>query len=95
VIASTVTAATGVVSWWGVIPSVVILLGYLVMLRVAARIDAERRAHAARLRAERARRRREALAARQTTADVLEFQGPRRAELFDQYADPPRRAVGD
>jgi hypothetical protein len=100
VIASAVTAATGVVSWWGVLPSVFLLLGYLVMLRVAVRIDAERRAQAARARAERARRRRArrealALAAEQTAADILEFEASRRVELFDQYADPPRRAVGD
>ncbi len=100
VIASAVTASTGVVSWLGVLPSVFLLLGYLVMLRIAVRIDAERRAHVARARAERARRRRAreqalALAAQQTAAEILEFDASRRVEVFDQYADPPRRAVGD
>ncbi|MDH2430484.1 hypothetical protein [Sphaerisporangium sp. TRM90804] len=97
-LASLVTAAVGVAPWWSVVPSVVLLAGYLAVLRVAVLVDGEQRAEAARARAEhdrreRERRRAEELAAQQAEAEIIEFR--KHAQLFDQHADRPRRAVGD
>ncbi|MFC6086452.1 hypothetical protein [Sphaerisporangium aureirubrum] len=93
-----VACITGWLPWWALTPSVLVLAGYLMMLRVAVSTDRDRRAAAARAHAEQERRAREhreaeELAAQQAEADVLEFR--RRAEPFDQYADRHRRAVGD
>ncbi|GAA3424645.1 hypothetical protein GCM10018953_18280 [Streptosporangium nondiastaticum] len=95
-LASVVTAATGVIPWWGITPSVVLLAGYLMVLRTAVRVDAERRRAAALARAERARRarRRAELEVRRPVAEVIDLTALR-DELFDQYAETPRRAVGD
>ncbi|MGW4476461.1 divisome protein SepX/GlpR [Nonomuraea sp. NPDC004354] len=98
VLASVVTAAVQVIPWWGVAPAGVLLASYLTVLRIATRIDRERRlraaeARAAHLRRQRERRRAETLAAEQAEAEIIEFRQP--DVLFDQYADPPRRAVGD
>ncbi|GAA2897946.1 hypothetical protein GCM10010517_63010 [Streptosporangium fragile] len=96
-LASTVTAAVQVIPWWGLAPSVILLGVYLCILRVTVRMDAERRKAAARARAERARRaRRRAalLAAQSSEAEVIDL-AAHRDELFDQYAESPRRAVGD
>ncbi|WP_214416638.1 hypothetical protein [Sphaerisporangium fuscum] len=97
-LASGVTAAAGVAPWWSVAPSTVLLASYVVILRIATRVDRERRAAAARALAERqrkARERRRALeaAAQQAEAEIIEFVKP--AEPFDQHADRSRRAVGD
>ncbi|GAA3164947.1 hypothetical protein GCM10010466_64760 [Planomonospora alba] len=96
--ASAVTAAVRVIPWWGVAPSAGLLAGYLAVLRTSVRIDAERRRAAAQARAERARRARrkaaELAARRQAEAEVIELDA-HRDELFDQYAEPDRRAVGD
>ncbi|GIH78311.1 hypothetical protein [Planobispora longispora] len=100
VLASTVTAAAQVIPWWGVAPSVILLVSYLTVLRASVRVDAERRAAAAKARAERARRarleaqRRAELEARRPAAEVIDLTTVR-DEIFDQYADPPVRAVGD
>ncbi|GGT00700.1 hypothetical protein GCM10010156_68500 [Planobispora rosea] len=100
VLASTVTAAVQVIPWWGVVPSVVLLGAYLAVLRVSVRIDAERRRAAAKARAERARRarlaarRRAELEAQRPAAEIIDLTAAR-DEIFDQYADPPVRAVGD
>ncbi|GAA3442367.1 hypothetical protein [Planomonospora venezuelensis] len=99
-LASVVTAAVRVIPWWGAAPSAVLLGAYLSVLRVSVRVDAERRRAAARARAERARlaRRRAAeRAAREAmrpVAEVIEIAAAR-DEIFDQYAEPPARAVGD
>ncbi|MFF0306915.1 hypothetical protein ACFYSC_05780 [Streptosporangium sp. NPDC004379] len=95
-LASVVTAATRVIPWWGIAPSVVLLGGYLTVLRAAVKADAERRRAAALARAERARRarRRAELEARRPVAEVIDLTALR-DELFDQYAETPRRAVGD
>jgi hypothetical protein len=96
-LASVVTAAVQIVPWWGVAPSAVVLVGYLAVLRVAVRIDAEQRELAARAQAAHARharelRRRLEEAARE--AEIIEIEARRRVQVFDQYADH-RRAVGD
>lgn len=97
VAASVVTAAVRVMPWWAVAPSGVLLAGYLMVLRVAVRVDREQREKAARARAERLRRQRErrrALAALAREAEIIKFEARKRAQVFDQYADG-RRAVGD
>ncbi|MFG3439285.1 hypothetical protein ACGF0J_18740 [Nonomuraea sp. NPDC047897] len=100
VIASVVTAAVQMMPWWGVAPSVVITLAYLAFLRIAVQVDRERRQRAAQARADRARRVREQrraarLAAEQEEAEIIELAARQGDVLFDQYADPPARAVGD
>lgn len=96
-LASVVTAAVQIVPWWGIVPSGLVLVSYLAVLRVAVRIDAEQRELAARAQGARARharelRRRLEEAARE--AEIIEIEARRRVQVFDQYADH-RRAVGD
>ncbi len=104
-------AGTRMAAWWVVMPPSVMLLGYLPLLRAAARVDAERR--------EQATRQRRAggpvadyprdLADPVTyEADVAPIRGPAFAppatvidvadedeEIYDQYTDAKLRAVGD
>lgn len=95
-LASVVTAAIQVIPWWGVAPSVFLLGLYLAVLRVSAQIDAERHRAVVRARKERIRRaRRQAeLEARRPVAEIIDLDA-HRDELFDQYAEPSRRAVGN
>ncbi|GAA1290250.1 hypothetical protein Psi02_15790 [Planotetraspora silvatica] len=97
VLASVVTAAVRVMPWWGVAPSGLLLVGYLAVLRVAVKADAEQRDRAARARAEHLRRQREhrrAMEEMAREAEIIQFEARRRNQVFDQYADG-RRAVGD
>lgn len=96
ILASAVTAAVQLIPWWGVAPSVLLLGFHLAVLRVSARIDAERRRAAARARVERVRRarRRAELEALRPVAEIIDL-AAHRDELFDQYAEAARRAVGD
>ncbi|MBG0826332.1 hypothetical protein HS041_00855 [Planomonospora sp. ID67723] len=96
-VASVVTAAVRVIPWWGVTPSVILLGSYLAVLRASVQIDAERRRAAAQARAERARRARRLAAEREAqrpAAEIIDLTAAR-DEIFDQYAEPPARAVGD
>ncbi|MGW4426006.1 divisome protein SepX/GlpR [Streptosporangium sp. NPDC004631] len=95
-LASAVTAAIQVIPWWGVTPSAFLLGLYLAVLRVSAQIDAEHHRAAVRARKERVRRarRRAELEARRPVAEIIDLDA-HRDELFDQYAEPPRRAVGN
>ncbi len=96
-LASVVTAAVGIVSWWAVTPSGLLLAAYVAVLRVAVQVDREQRAAAARARAERLRREREhrrAIEAMAREAEIIQLEARRRVQVFDQYADA-RRAVGD
>jgi hypothetical protein len=96
-LASVVTAAVQIIPWWGVAPSVVLLGAYMAILRVTVQIDAERRRAVAQARAERAkraRRRAALLEAQRPVAEIIDL-AALRDELFDQYAETPRRAVGD
>jgi hypothetical protein len=96
VLASIITAAVKVIPWWGVAPSFVVTLAYLGFLRVAVHVDRERRARARQARAERLRRARERRrVVEERPAEVIEFTSPHSDVLFDQYAEPPKRAVGD
>ncbi|MGN9840580.1 divisome protein SepX/GlpR [Nonomuraea sp. H19] len=96
VLASIVTAAVKMIPWWGVAPSVVIMLAYMAFLRIAVQVDRERRERARQARAERLRRARERArrAADEARAEVIEL-AQHADVLFDQYAEPPKRAVGD
>jgi hypothetical protein len=97
VIASLVTAAVKIMPWWGVAPSGVVMMTYLAFLRIAVQVDRERQRRVAEIRAERARRLRERRRreAEQAEAEIIEFTSRQSNALFDQYAEPPRRAVGD
>ncbi|MCK2213309.1 hypothetical protein MF672_005800 [Actinomadura sp. ATCC 31491] len=97
VVASVVTAAVQMIPWWGVAPSVLVTAGYLCSLRVAVHVDRERRERARQARAaerqRRARQRRQVV--EEPSAEVVELAALHEDVLFDQYAEPPRRAVGD
>ncbi len=97
VVATVVTAAVRVIPWWAVAPACAIMLGYLVFLRIAVQVDQERRQRALQARAARRLRaqRRAAELAAQAEAEVIEFTARQGDVLLDQYAEPPRRAVGD
>ncbi|GAA1519723.1 hypothetical protein GCM10009677_61280 [Sphaerisporangium rubeum] len=89
-------AIAGLLPWWSVPPSLLLLAGYLSILRVSVQADRDQRA-AAEARAARDRRTRELQeaeerAAEQAQAEILEFRS--RIKLFDQHADR-RRASGD
>ena len=100
-------AVVGMAAWWVAIPPVAMLGGYLLLLRevrhadterALVRADAEQRAeHHAEQR--RLREAQEAAAVKQRkeapTARVIHISDRVRDELFDQYAEDERRAVGD
>ncbi len=110
-IASGALAERRLAAWWVVLPPIVMLLGYLGLLREAAKADAERLA-AGRSRAARdpvtagrsdATSAGGALAggpeAAERRAEVIEISATREQveeeQLYDQVADAKRRAVGD
>ncbi|GAA3673379.1 hypothetical protein GCM10022224_042020 [Nonomuraea antimicrobica] len=96
VLASIVTASVKMIPWWGVAPSVVITMAYMAFLRIAVQVDRERRERGRQARTERLRRQREQRrAAAEAEAEVIDLTTHHRDVLFDQYAEPPRRAVGD
>ncbi|HLU97750.1 MAG TPA: hypothetical protein VKZ89_12990 [Thermobifida alba] len=78
--------------WWVLVPPVLLMAGHLVLLREAAKADAERRAALQARRRALRRARRVAEAARQ--AEVVELTD-RRNQVYDQYTDAQRRAAGD
>lgn len=97
-----VTVLTGLTPWWFVMPPVALLVGHLTLLRVAVRMDAERRrelrrqAHLRAIEAERRAREAERLRlarAAELTAEVIEMPERPQEEVYDQYTD--QRAVGD
>jgi hypothetical protein len=110
-------AVIGLAAWWVTIPPILMLGGYLMLLREASRADAEnalmqaaayqdeqdRRAEveARETEARRAEEERhaaaeaEAAAAEAEHARVIDISERVRDELYDQYADSERRAVGD
>ncbi|MEO3875295.1 hypothetical protein ABGB18_41470 [Nonomuraea sp. B12E4] len=96
VLASVVTAAVKMIPWWGVAPSGVIMLVYAAFLRIAVQVDRERRERARLARAERRRRTREQQrVAEEAQAEIIDLASLHVDVLFDQYAEPPKRAVGD
>ncbi|ADH69478.1 MULTISPECIES: divisome protein SepX/GlpR [Nocardiopsis] len=96
--ATLVAVALGLGPWWVAAPPALLFAGHLVLLREAAKADAERREAALRarrrevLRARRdeAERRREA----EREAEVIALK-ERRSQVYDQYADARLRAAGD
>ena len=105
-IGSGALAFTKMAAWWVTVPPTIMLLGYLGLLREAAKADAERR-ELARTRATAAAAvaaaRREAAPAPAPPApapgaeviDISASLTPAGQEFFDQYADAKLRAVGD
>ncbi|MEE2048660.1 hypothetical protein Q7689_35590, partial [Nocardiopsis tropica] len=83
---------------WVIAPPVLLLSGHLILLREAAKADAEQREAAARarrravLRARRAEEEQRVDAERE--AKVIALQ-ERRSQVYDQYADARLRAAGD
>jgi hypothetical protein len=100
-------AGRGTVPGWVIVPPLGVLGLFLLVLREAAKCDAElaekrAAAHAAELarqaRADRQRAReaaRQAAAAAQHEADVIDISNRVGDQLYDQYADAAVRAVGD
>jgi hypothetical protein len=105
-IGSGALAFTKMAAWWVMVPPTIMLLGYMGLLREAAKADAERR-ELARTRATAAA----AVARRETApapvpapappapgAEVIDISASLTSagqEFFDQYADAKLRAVGD
>jgi hypothetical protein len=96
-------AVTGLAAWWVAIPPTAMLVGYVVLLREVKHADAEHaliRADAEhRAEQQRLREARDAAAVKQReearTARVIDISERVRDELYDQYAEGERRAVGD
>jgi len=104
VIGSGVLAFTKLAAWWVVVPPSVMLLGYMSLLREAAKTDAEQR-ELARTHAVRTVAAAPPAAVPPATppapapdAEVIDISaslGPAGEEFYDQYADAKLRAVGD
>jgi hypothetical protein len=101
-------AATHLAAPWVVIPSTVMLTGFVLLLREAARIDAERARAAASRRGDGAGADAEASPGAQADAgpadpvqagapgaQVIDISARVGDQLYDQYADAEVRAVGD
>jgi len=110
-IGSGALAVTKMAAWWVMVPPTIMLLGYLGLLREAAKADAERR-ELARTRATAVAAVAAAVAARREAApapvpapappapdaEVIDISASLTSggqEFFDQYADAKLRAVGD
>ena len=96
-----VLAGTEMAAWWVIVPPSVMLLGYVLMLRTAAKVDAERHTAPPIRRPEPVRAPvRLATAATGASAGAKIFNIPTAPEpvqesIYDQYADAKLRAVGD
>jgi hypothetical protein len=96
-----VLAGAEMAAWWVILPPSVMLLGYVLMLRAAAKVDAERRAAPPIRRPEPVRAPvRPAAAATGASAGAKIINIPAAPEpveesIYDQYADAKLRAVGD
>ena len=101
-VASGVLAGTRMAAWWVIVPPSVMLLGYLLLLREAAKADAERREMAAVAHVRPVTPARVAPAAPAApaahvapAAKIIAFLPPPEEQLYDQYTDAKLRAVGD
>jgi hypothetical protein len=96
-----VLAGAKMAAWWVIVPPSVMLLGYMLMLRAAAKVDAERRAAPPIRRPGPVRAPvRPATGATGASAGAKIFNIPTAPEpvqesIYDQYADAKLRAVGD
>jgi hypothetical protein len=92
-------AVIGLAAWWVAIPPIAMLGGYLLVLREVRRADTERaliRADAEQRRLHEAREAAEVKQREQAeTARIIDISERVRDELYDQYAEGERRAVGD
>ena len=101
-------AVTKMAAWWVVLPPTIMLLGYMGMLREAARADAERRepartratatATVAAAAAKRAAPPVPAAPVSRPEAAVIDISASVSVaghKFYDQYADAKQRAVGD
>jgi hypothetical protein len=102
-------AVTGFAAWWVLVPPMLMMFGYLVLLREAAQVDSERaaareaaraEARAATERAMQIARARQAAAAHHVDegtpdAQIIDISAQVGQEFYDQYADARLRAVGD
>jgi hypothetical protein len=116
-VASGVLAGTRMAAWWVIVPPSVMLLGYLVLLREAAKADAEHQEMARYPMTREAAERRSGPVAHVTpvasagaaatdapagpeapaapAAKIIAFLPPPEEQIYDQYIDAKRRAVGD
>jgi hypothetical protein len=101
VLTAAAVAATAVrlIPWWTCTAPAGVLVSYFLLLRAAARADAEQAqrmaasyAHQARIRAA---ARREAASAAAPDAQIIDISSRVGDQLYDQYADATVRAVGD
>ncbi|MFJ9554757.1 hypothetical protein ACIRPH_13135 [Nocardiopsis sp. NPDC101807] len=97
-VATVAAVSLGLGPWWVIAPPVLLLSGHLVLLREAAKADAEQREAAARARRRAALRARRAEEEQRVDAEreakVIALQ-ERRSQVYDQYADARLRAAGD
>ena len=100
-IGAAVLAGAKMAAWWVIVPPSVMLLGYVLMLRTAAKVDAERRAAPPIRRPEPVRapvRPATAAAGASAGAKIINIPvapEPVEESIYDQYADAKLRAVGD
>jgi len=106
-IASGALAGTKLAAWWVILPPVVMLLGYLILLRAARKADAERREWASYAAAESSGATSKVPVPRAEIIEISASRTPRvhasqasqrvrvREELYDQDEDAKLRAVGD
>jgi hypothetical protein len=96
-----VLAGAKLAAWWVIVPPSVMLLGYVLMLRTAAKVDAERRAASPIRRPEPVRapvRPATAATGAPDGAKIINISvapEPVEDSIYDQYADAKLRAVGD
>jgi hypothetical protein len=90
-------AGAKLAAWWVIVPPSIMLVAYVLLLREAAKADAQRRetARLRRAQAARAQARRQAATAGAKIIAIPSLPEPEEEELFDQYADAKLRAVGD
>ena len=94
--------AAGLGPWWVLAPPVLLLGGHLVLLREAAKADAEHRTEELRREQSRAAARRAARLERAERekaeahrAEIIDLPTARDGEVYDQYTDAHLRAAGD
>jgi len=101
-IGSGALAVTRMAAWWVIVPSSIMLLGYLALLTEAAKADAERRGRASARAADRAAPAAPAAPPEPVPgAEIIKLAaaqgstGQADEKFYDQYADAKLRAVGD
>ena len=92
-------AAIRFIPWWTCVAPIGVLVCYFLLLRTAARADAEHARRVATARAREARSyaaaRRRAAVASAPDAQIIDISSRVGDQLYDQYADATVRAVGD